>query len=74
MTTISRLSSSSGNNFLVFLASYYLLFTLLKLTLRSIVCLVTLLPNRQQMRRVQTARKDVPGEYIFLEVQLTRVR
>jgi len=29
---------------------------------------------RQQMRRVQTARKDVPGEYIFLEVQLTRVR
>lgn len=29
---------------------------------------------RQQMRRVQTARKDVPGEYIFLEVQVTRVR
>jgi hypothetical protein len=29
---------------------------------------------RQQMRRVQTARKDVPGEYVFLEVQLTRVR
>jgi FKBP-type peptidyl-prolyl cis-trans isomerase len=29
---------------------------------------------RQQMRRVQTVRKDVPGEYIFLEVQLTRLR
>lgn len=29
---------------------------------------------RQQMRRVQTVRKDVPGEYIFLEVQATRVR
>lgn len=29
---------------------------------------------RQQMRRVQTVRKDVPGEYIFLEVQVTRVR
>jgi FKBP-type peptidyl-prolyl cis-trans isomerase len=29
---------------------------------------------RQQMRRVQNARKDVPGEYVFLEVQLTRVR
>lgn len=29
---------------------------------------------RQQMRRVQTARKDVPGEYIYLEVQVTRVR
>jgi len=29
---------------------------------------------RQQMRRVQSIRKDVPGEYIFLEVQLTRVR
>ena len=29
---------------------------------------------RQQMRRVQTIRKDVPGEYIFLEVQATRVR
>jgi FKBP-type peptidyl-prolyl cis-trans isomerase len=29
---------------------------------------------RQQMRRVQTIRKDVPGEYIFLEVQLTRLR
>jgi len=28
---------------------------------------------RQQMRRVQTVRKDVPGEYIFLEVQATRV-
>lgn len=29
---------------------------------------------RQQMRRVQTVRKDVPGEYVFLEVQVTRVR
>lgn len=29
---------------------------------------------RQQMRRVQGARKDVPGEYIYLEVQVTRVR
>jgi hypothetical protein len=29
---------------------------------------------RQQMRRVQTVRKDVPGEYVFLEVQLTRLR
>lgn len=29
---------------------------------------------RQQMRRVQTVRKDVPGEYIYLEVQATRVR
>ena len=29
---------------------------------------------RQQMRRVQGLRKDVPGEYIFLEVQLTKVR
>jgi hypothetical protein len=26
------------------------------------------------MRRVQQVRKDVPGEYIFLEVQVTRVR
>ena len=29
---------------------------------------------RQQMRRVQNVRKDVPGEYIYLEVQVTRVR
>lgn len=29
---------------------------------------------RQQMRRVQNIRKDVPGEYVFLEVQLTRLR
>merc|ERR1712232_1112908 len=29
---------------------------------------------RQQMRRVQEVRKDVPGEYIFLEVQVTRIR
>jgi len=29
---------------------------------------------KQQMRRVQTVRKDVPGEYVFLEVQATRVR
>lgn len=29
---------------------------------------------RQQMRRVQTIRKDVPGEYVFLEVLLTRVQ
>ena len=29
---------------------------------------------RQQMKRVQGARKDVPGEYLFFEVQLTRVR
>lgn len=29
---------------------------------------------RQQLRRVQEVRKDVPGEYIYLEVQLTRLR
>jgi len=29
---------------------------------------------RQQMRRVQEVRKDVPGEYVYLEVQLTRMR
>ena len=29
---------------------------------------------RQQMRRVMEVRKDVPGEYIFLEVKLTKVR
>lgn len=29
---------------------------------------------RQQMRRVQNVRKDVPGEYVFLEVQVTRLR
>jgi FKBP-type peptidyl-prolyl cis-trans isomerase len=29
---------------------------------------------RQQIRRVQTVRKDVPGEYLYLEVQATRVR
>ena len=29
---------------------------------------------RQQMRRVMNVRKDVPGEYVFLEVQATRVR
>lgn len=29
---------------------------------------------RQQMRRVMNVRKDVPGEYVFLEVQLTRLR
>jgi FKBP-type peptidyl-prolyl cis-trans isomerase len=29
---------------------------------------------RQQMRRVQGVRKDVPGEYVFLEVQVTRLR
>lgn len=29
---------------------------------------------RQQMRRVQNIRKDVPGEYVYLEVQATRVR
>ena len=29
---------------------------------------------KQQMRRVMTVRKDVPGEYVFLEVQATRVR
>jgi FKBP-type peptidyl-prolyl cis-trans isomerase len=29
---------------------------------------------RQQMRRIMTVRKDVPGEYVFLEVQATRVR
>ena len=29
---------------------------------------------RQQMRRVQTVRADVPGEYVFLEVKVTRVR
>lgn len=29
---------------------------------------------KQQIRRIQTIRKDVPGEYLYLEVQLTRVR
>mmetsp|Transcript_31683 Transcript_31683/g.63107 ORF Transcript_31683/g.63107 Transcript_31683/m.63107 type:complete len:262 (+) Transcript_31683:90-875(+) len=29
---------------------------------------------KQQMRRVMEVRKDVPGEYIFLEVKVTRVR
>lgn len=29
---------------------------------------------RQQMRRVQNIRKDVPGEYVYLEVQITRLR
>jgi FKBP-type peptidyl-prolyl cis-trans isomerase len=29
---------------------------------------------RQQMRRVQNIRKDVPGEYVFIEVQVTRLR
>ena len=29
---------------------------------------------RQQMRRVQEVRANVPGEYIFLEVQVTRLR
>jgi len=29
---------------------------------------------RQQMRRVQNVRKDVPGEYVYLEVQATRVK
>jgi FKBP-type peptidyl-prolyl cis-trans isomerase len=29
---------------------------------------------RQQMRRVMNVRKDVPGEYVYLEVQVTRVR
>lgn len=29
---------------------------------------------RQQMRRVQEVRKDVPGEYVYLEVQATRIR
>jgi FKBP-type peptidyl-prolyl cis-trans isomerase len=29
---------------------------------------------RQQMKRVQKARIDVPGEYLYLEVQVTRVR
>ena len=29
---------------------------------------------RQQMRRVMEVRRDVPGEYIFLEVKVTRVR
>lgn len=29
---------------------------------------------KQQMRRVMRVRKDVPGEYLFFEVQLTRVR
>jgi FKBP-type peptidyl-prolyl cis-trans isomerase len=29
---------------------------------------------RQQIRRVQSVRKDVPGEYLFLEVQVTKVR
>jgi FKBP-type peptidyl-prolyl cis-trans isomerase len=29
---------------------------------------------RQQIRRIQSIRKDVPGEYIYLEIQLTRLR
>lgn len=29
---------------------------------------------RQQMRRVMSARKDVPGEYLYLEVQVSRIR
>lgn len=29
---------------------------------------------KQQIRRIQTIRKDVPGEYLYLEVQLTRLR
>jgi FKBP-type peptidyl-prolyl cis-trans isomerase len=29
---------------------------------------------RQQMRRVMEVRRDVPGEYIFLEVKVTKVR
>jgi FKBP-type peptidyl-prolyl cis-trans isomerase len=29
---------------------------------------------RQQMRRVQNIRKDVPGEYVYMEVQVTRIR
>jgi FKBP-type peptidyl-prolyl cis-trans isomerase len=29
---------------------------------------------RQQIRRIQNVRKDVPGEYIYLEIQLTRLR
>ena len=29
---------------------------------------------RQQMRRVMNVRKDVPGEYVYLEVQVTRIR
>ncbi len=29
---------------------------------------------RQQIRRVQGVRKDVPGEFIYLEVQATRVQ
>jgi len=28
---------------------------------------------KQQIRRVMTVRKDVPGEYIFFELQVTRV-
>lgn len=29
---------------------------------------------RQQMRRVMEVRRDVPGEYIFLEVKVTKIR
>lgn len=29
---------------------------------------------RQQIRRVMSLRKDVPGEYLYFEIQLTRVR
>jgi len=29
---------------------------------------------KQQMRRVMNVRKDVPGEYVYLEVQVTRIR
>ena len=29
---------------------------------------------KQQMRRIMTIRKDVPGEYLFFEVKLTKIR
>ncbi len=29
---------------------------------------------RQQIRRVMNVRQDVPGEYLYLEIQLSRIR
>jgi len=29
---------------------------------------------RQQIRRVMNVRQNVPGEYLYLEIQLTRIR
>ena len=29
---------------------------------------------RQQIQRVMNVRQNVPGEYLYLEIQLTRIR